>query len=104
MVEKTEMLNGYVCSFSLLGQSLSVLALIMRRVLYVKFIYSCGYLGGSMVVGTVSELGIRKPVILVELVPVWLCDFGENIETHWRSLPFFVNFVVRPDHLKVPEC
>lgn len=57
-----------------------------------------------MVVGTVSELGIRKPVILVELVPVWLCDFGENIETHWRSLPFFVNFVVRPDHLKVPEC
>lgn len=60
------------------------------------------YVEGSVTVGN-SELGIRKTVILVELVTVWLCDFGENTETHWSSQSFCVNNGVRPDHLKVPE-
>lgn len=40
----------------------------------------------------------------MELVTVWLCDFGENPETHWSSLSFYVNNGVRSDPLKVPEC
>lgn len=81
------MLPGYACSFSLLRQSLSVLVLLMRRVLYVKFIYSYGYLGGSVVVGNSvwnRNQETSYPCGVGACLAVWL--WGE----HWNPLELIV--------------
>lgn len=74
-------------ALSAFSGSLSVLGLIMRKVLYVKLIESCGTLSERQcgLWAIVSELGIRKPMIILELVTVWLCDLEKNMETHCSS-------------------